>query len=219
MDYEGKYFPDEEDERTSRPVKRTKKILHYIFYTIVAVVYVIVFAVLLNNCEPKMYKKYVFSQKANELYEASPDDFMVYEFFPKKFMSDDGRIQIAGAAYAEAASEIELGIKYNKKLNDPETGKAPEFVLKDTNGNLYPICNTVVKNKGRYCYMRLSFSEVAFSLDENVYINEEASAAAEGESEMFDSFGYFLEIHSADEEPVKITVYNNVTPIQLTEFK
>lgn len=225
MDYEGNYFPDEEDERSSKAAKRVKKALHYSFYALVAIVYVVVLAVLLNNCEPDVYKDYAFSPGANELYEADPQGFEVYEL-PKVLMSYDGAVQIAGVAYSPTAAELELGIKYNRSLKGEKDGAPPRFELKDTDGRVYPVCNTESGKKGRYCYLRLSFSGVRLKLDENPYINPEASAAAEGEGEMYETFSLFLEIHRPNgggykdgEGPEKITVYNNATPIGPAKFR
>lgn len=251
MDYEGNYFPDEEDERSSKAARRTKKALHCFFYAAVAIVYIVVLAVLLNNCEPDIYKDYAFSPDANKLYEADPEGFEVYKLFPPVFMSYDGAVQIAAPAYSPTASELELGIKYNSSLKSEEDGAPPRFELKDTDGRVYPVCNSKSGKKGRYCYLRLSFSGVRLRLDENPCINPEASAAAEGEGEMYETFSLFLEIHRPNgdgynggghnddghkgsghkgggrndsghkggEDPERITVYNNATPIGPAKFR
>lgn len=218
MDYEGNYFPEEDN--SSKATKTTKKVFRYALYGLVTVVYIIVFAVILNNCEPNMYKEYVFSPAANKLYSANPDGFEVYEVFPTTFMNYDGSVQIAGVAYAATANELELGIKYNKRLDNEETGYKPRFVLTDTNGNVYEICHTESVGKGRYCYMRASFAGVELPLNENVYINSEVSTTVEGEGEMFETFKYTLEIYTeGNEKPDTILIFNNVTPIQLINFK
>lgn len=218
MDYEGNYFPEEDN--SPKKVKIAKKTLRYILYGLVALVYLIAFTVIINNRELSMYKEYVFSPAASALYSADPDGFEVYELFPTTFMNYDGSVQIAGVGYAATANELELGIKYNQKLNNDETGYTPRFVLKDTNGSTYEICNVVNGKKGRYYYLRVCFAGVELPLEENAYINSDVSAAVEGEGEMYETFKYVLEIYTeGNDEPEEILVFNNVTPIQLTKFK
>lgn len=219
MDYEGNYFPEEKKER-SKTSKAFRTTMRVILFSAVAVVYVATLAVILTNCEPKTYKEYVFTPAANELYEANPEDFEVYEVFPTTFMNYDGSVQIAGVAYSSTAKELELGIKYNNKLNGEDGDKKPQFVLVDTNGKKYAAVCNLSESKGRYCYMRISFCDVELLLDENVYINPEASAEVEGEGEMFETFKYVLEIHvEGEEKPETVLIYDNVTPIQLTVFE
>ncbi len=235
MDYEGNYFPEDEEENTSKKGRVIKKILRYALYSLVAIVYIAVFAVILNNCEPKMYEKYVFSPAANELYNADPDGFEFYEMFPTKFMNYDGSVQIAGVGYAKTAGELEIGIKYNKRLENKETGFKPSFVLTDTNGNSYEICNVVTDSQGRYNYVRISFKGVELPIEDNVYINPEVSEEVEGEGEMFETFKYKLKIYKEDtdknaadidngDDPKgskgaeTITIFNNITPIQRVKF-
>lgn len=218
MDYEGNYFPDD-DEEVSKSKKITKKVLRYSLLGLVAVVYIVVFAVLLNNCEPDMYESYVFSPEANSLYSEDPDGFAVYEVFPTTFMNYDGSVQISGVAYAHSANELELGIKYNSRL---KSDGLPRFVLTDTNGNVYESVVTASDTQGRYEYLRLSFKGVDLPLDENVYIDPELSAAVEGEGEMYETFSFTLQIyttHDEGETPEAIIIFNNVTPIKQIVFK
>lgn len=218
MDYEGNYFPQEEEKQKSKFAKNAGKALRFVLFGIVAVVYAAVMIVLLSNCEPKMYKEAVFSPTANRLYEADPEGFDVYELFPTTFMNYDGSVQIAGAMYSSTAKELELGLKYNSKLKT-EDEAFPQFVLVDTDGKEYSsVCNAYEK-KGRYCYARISFCDVTFKLDENKYINPEASAATEGEGEMFETFNYTLKIYvEGQKEPETILIFDNATPIQLIEY-
>lgn len=217
MDYEGNYFPDDEEE-ISRPKKVTKKVLRYSLLGLVAAVYIVVFAVILNNCEPDMYESFVFSPEANRLYSESPSDFEVYELFPTTFMNYDGSVQISGVGYAKTAQELEIGIKYNKRL---EEDGAPRFVLTDTLGNVYDCVTTAADKQGRYNYIRLCFKGVALPLEENVYINPEVSAAVEGEGEMYETFGYTLQIHTSNDEetPESILIFSNIMPIKQIVYK
>lgn len=216
IDYEGSYFPDDEDVPPKKA--KRKKILRYCLYALVAAVYVVILSVILCNCEPGIYKRFVFSPAANELYEADPDGFEVYEIYPTTFMNYDGSVQIAGVGYAATAGELEIGVKYNKKLDGE--GEPVRFVLTDSNGGVYEICNTVGDEKGRYRYLRVCFAGVRLPLDENAYINPEVSGSAEGEGEMYQTFGYTLQIYAnGAEKPDEITIFNSVMPIKLSKFR
>ncbi|MBQ3082285.1 MAG: hypothetical protein IJC49_07510 [Clostridia bacterium] len=231
MDYEGNYFPDEEEKELPRSKKIRKRIIRYILYGLVLFVYLVAFWVIFTNCEPSTYEEYVFSPEAREIYEKNPEEFMVYEIFPPVFMNFDGSVQLSGVAYAENAKELEIGIKYNKNLITNENGDKPLFSLVDTDGNVYEVCNTVEDDKGRYHYYRLSFKGANLDLDGNVYINSEASTAAEGEGEMFETFSYKLVItypegsdikldeEDEDKHKDEIVIFNSATPIQLTKYK
>lgn len=231
MDYEGKYFPDEDEEDISPAKKRRKKIVKYIFYGIVAFVYIVAFWVILSNCESDIYEKYVFSPKARQLYNESPEDFVVYELFPTTFMNFDGSVQISGVAYASTANELEIGIKYNKKLLATDNGSALQFSLVDSNGTVYNVCNTKKDEKGRYCYLRLSFENVNLDLESNKYINSEAKVTAEGEGEMFETFNYKLvitypegadikiDVEDEDKGKDELVIFDGATPIQITKYK
>ncbi len=231
MDYEGNYFPDEEEEELPRAKKIRKKIIRYSFYSLIIAVYVIAFVVIFANCEHKIYEEYIFSPKANELYKADPDAFAVYELFPRVFMNYDGSVQISGVAYAENASELELGIKYNKNLLINEKGEGPEFSLVDSDGKVYKLCNSKAATKGRYNYLRLCFEGVVLDLDGNRYINSEASTAADGEGEMFETFNYKLVIKYPENADIKtdaedeeketdaFVIFDGATAIQPVDFK
>lgn len=217
MDYEGKYFPDEDEEELSQSKKRRKKITKYIFYGIVALVYIVSFFILFSNCESDLYEEINFSEKAKKIYEEDPESFVVYEVHPQIFMNYLGSVQIDGVAYTPTANELELGIKFNKKLITD--GKEPRFLITDTNGNNYEVCSVITDEKGRYKYMRISYADIKLNLDENVYTNPNFKEAAEGEGEAFDTVKYTLIIEYSDgTESESIDIFNSKTAIELTEY-
>ncbi len=231
MDYEGNYFPDEEEKELPRSKRIRKKIVRYGFYSLIAFVYLVAFWFIFTNCDSDIYEQYIFSPAARELYEKDPDNFAVYEIFPPAWMNYDGSVQVSGAAYAEPAGELEFCIKYNKNLLTNPEGELPQFSLVDTYGKVYTLCNTVEDNQGRYRFLRVSFSGVELDLDANVYINREASTAVEGEGEMFELFSYKLLIHypenadikidpeDEDKEKDELIIYNSNVPIQPGKYE
>ncbi len=218
MDYEGKYFPDEDDIELSKGKKLRKKIVKYSFYGIVAVVYIVSMIVLFSNCEPDMYKEVTFSKEAIMIYDKAPDKFEVYRIFPKEFMNYDGSVQLDTVAYTPTANEMEFGVKFNKKLINGE--KKPSFTLVDTNGNTYTAIVTKEDRSGRYIYYRISFTNVKLNLEDNVYINPNNTPKAEGEGEAFDTLKYSFRIEYTDgKAPEELNVFNSNTAIEPMEFK
>lgn len=218
MDYEGKYFPNEDEEEISKGKKLRKKIIRYFFYGIVALVYVVTFSILFTNCEPDLYKTVMFSEEANKLYEKAPEDFVVYRLFPQVFMNYDGSVQIDTVVYTPTAKELELGVKYNKKL-DNNSGK-PKFSIVDTNGNIYDIVSTVSEIKGRYVYSRIAFGNIKLNLEDNVYINPDNKSKTDGEGEAFDTLKFSFKIEYADGgEPELLDLFNSKTAVEITQFK
>ncbi|MBQ4648363.1 MAG: hypothetical protein IJB76_04295 [Clostridia bacterium] len=217
MDYEGKYFPDEDEEELSESRKKRKKVIKYSFYGLVALVYIVAFSVLFSNCEPNSYKELKFSAEAQTLYRQSPEDFTVYEMYPSIFMNYDGSVQIAGVFYSPTAKELEIGFKYNKKL---VTDKGePKFSLIDTNGNSYEMSVNSTDKSGRYLYARISYKGVELNLNENVYINPDYSDEAEGEGEAYDTFKCSLLIEYSDrDESEELVIFNSKTAIELSKY-
>ena len=215
MDYEGKFFPDEEEENLTEKQKRRKKALRYTFFGIVILVYIVAFAVLFTNCDASLYNEYYFSESARAIYNKDPDNFEVYNVFPQTFMNYDGSVQLDGVIYTPTANELEFGIKYNRNLIG-EDGAKPTFKLVDTNGNEYGICFIKSEEKGRYVYNRVSFENVRIELNDNVYINPNISADVEGEGSEYDTYKMSLSISYTDGTTEEITVYNSKTAMQIT---
>ena len=218
MDYEGKYFPDDDEEDISKGKKIRKKITKYSFYGIILLVYVVTFSILFSNCEPDLFKTVMFSDEANSIYTNAPEEFVVYRVFPQVFMNYDGSVQIDTVVYSPTAKEIELGVKCNKKLS--ANGQKPTFTIVDTNGNVYKIVNIVSETKGRYEYSRISFGGIKLNLEDNVYINPDNASKAEGEGEAYDTLKFSFKIEYADgKETELLDLFNSKTAIELTEFK
>lgn len=218
MDYEGKYFPDEDEEEISEGKRKRKKVIRYCFYAIIIIVYIVAFTVLLTNCEPDLYETITFSDKAQEIYRDAPEDFIVYQIYPQIFMNYDGSVQIDTVAYTPTANELELGIKYNEKLVINK--KAPKFIIIDTNENEYEIVSNISESRGRYVYSRVSFGDILLNLDDNKYINPDNTSAADGEGEAYDTLKFSLKIvYADDKEDEELLIFNSQTAIELIEYK
>ncbi len=236
MDYEGNYFSDEENEGISERKRKAKKIRRICLYSVLVAVYLIIFALLLTNCEPDMYDEYVFSDEARAIYGTTPEAFEVYEIFPQTWMSFDGGIQVKGVAYTPNTNELELGIKYNHKKYVDKDGNKPSFELHYVYGEqekVFEIVNTIEDKKGRYSYLRLSFAVDKLLLEENPYINGEASKDSETPDSdgIAETYKYVLVIkypettaphyneEDKDYQSRNIPIYDKNTAIQLTNYR
>ncbi len=232
MDIEGKHFPDEEDEHSSKTGKRISKIVFRVLAICSAAAYIICFARIFSSCDSSLLEKITFSENALDLYYDSPDKFVTYKINTKDFMEYYGTITLSNVVYAETAGELEIGVKYNTKITDAEKNNANgEFEsyplvyrLYDQKGNEYQPCNRINTEKGRYKFERISFSGLKIDFSENDLNTNEYYAS--GEDVFFDTEEtesgekYTLEIYNpVTKETKKFVIYDNHTTYKLIEFK
>jgi hypothetical protein len=224
MDFEGKHFPDEEEEQGSSKSKLIRKIFFRFLVFCSLAVYIICFARIFSSCDASLLDDVTFSEKAVELYKKDPDNFKTYKINTKDFMEYYGTITISEVVYAETAGEIEIGIKYNKKITDLEknnvSGEFEDFPLiyrlYDQKGKKFFVCNRINTSKGSYKFERVCFSGVQIDFAEN-YLNV-SEALVSGEDIYFEtdetSKGqkYTLEIFNPIlEKSDKFVIYDNNT--------
>ncbi len=231
MDIEGKHFPDEEDEHSSKAGKRFGKILFRVLAVCSAIVYIIFFVRIFSSCDSKLLENINFSDKAVELYKESPEDFVTYQINTKDFMEYYGKIVLSDVIYAETAGELEIGVKYNTDITDTaqESGEAFEeypliYRLFDQKGNEYSVCQRINVKKGSYKYERICFEGLNIDFTEN-YLNTKKYFAS-GEDVYYDteeSSGgekYTLEIYNpVTDQTNKFVIYDNNTSYELFEFE
>lgn len=236
MDIEGKYFPDEEDEHSSKTGKKIGKIIFRILAISSAIVYIICFARIFSSCDSSMLDDVTFSQKALEIYYENPQDFEVYKVNTKDFMEYYGTITLSDIYYAKTAGELEIGIKYNTKITDAEkqnvsmasSVQLDEFPLVyslvDHKGNEYEICNRINDKQGSYKFERVSFSGLKIDFTNNYLNTNEYFASGEDvyyeteESEGGEK--YTLKIYNpVTKETKSFVIYDNNTSYRAFEFK
>lgn len=236
MDIEGKHFPDEEDEHSSKTGKKLGKIGFRILVVCSAIVYIICFARIFSSCDSKLLEDITFSDKAVQKYYESPDDFMVYKINTRDFMEYYGTITLSDVFYAETAGELEIGIKYNTKITDAEKqnvsleeGAVMEeyplvYSLTDQKGNKYEVCNRINTKKGSYKFERVSFSGLKIDFTNNYLNKGEYYASGEGvyfeTEESVSGEKYTLEIYNpVTKESKKFVIYDNNTSYQSHEYE
>ena len=168
MDYEGKYFPDEDDGRQSKTGKTVKKIFKYLIYGISFLVYAILIYRIIATSDLDLVEQMIFTSETRAEAERLGDDFDLYYVFPETFMNNDATIQIKNCYYAAAQGEYELGTRYSSEITGDNMETELLYTLTDSRDNEYPLVNRVRDTKDKYVFERLCFSNVAFDLSENV---------------------------------------------------
>ncbi len=167
MDYQGNYFPEEQDENESKTYRVVKGIFKWTLYGISFVIYGIVLFLMFINRDSKILEKNYMGELA--VFEGvDTDDLELYRINTRIFMNDDGSLQLHNVDYSDEYNVIELGIKFNaKKLTDEKYTDSLDYVLEDSNGNNYKMVNIVTDSGGRYGYARVCFEGPKINLDSN----------------------------------------------------
>ena len=75
-------------------LKILKKLPKYIFFVIVTLVWVVIFATIALRSNDGIVKTPILSDKARTGYSETPDRFDVYEIHTSEYMNNDGTIQL-----------------------------------------------------------------------------------------------------------------------------
>ena len=92
-------------------LKILKKLPKYIFFVIVTLVWVVIFATIALRSNDGIVKTPILSDKARTGYSETPDRFDVYEIHTSEYMNNDGTIQLIKNVYADNAHELEVGLR------------------------------------------------------------------------------------------------------------
>ncbi len=213
MDYQGSYFPEEHDERESKIYRTVKGIFKWTMYSISFLVYAIIIYTLIANRDSKIIEENHF----DEVYEIeNTESLELYRINTRIFMNDDGSLQLHSIDYCNDLDAIEIGVKFNsKKLTDGDRGDCLEYILYDSDGNVYPIAYKINDGQGRYGFARIIFDNVDFDLDSNDLRYPDALPTPRTETE------YKLDIiRKSDQEVLfSFNLYNNNTTFSKTEYK
>ncbi len=214
MDYQGNYFPDEQDENSSKTYRVIKGIFKWTMYGISFVLYAFLFITMFINRESDIIE----NNYIHEVVDTSIDTDTVelYKINPRVFMNETGSLQVFNVDYSDEYGTLEIGVKFNlKKLTD----KDPEglsYELCDDSGKVYRQEYFKHDKAGRYGYNRLCFTDVKLDLDSNDlrYDVEKDSFARTNEK-------YFLNVYDKDDMSLVYTfeIYNNKTVFSKTDYQ
>lgn len=167
MDYQGNYFPEEQDENESKVYRNIKRVFKWTMYGISFLVYgVLMFLLFINRDSDILETNYMAQLPKVEV--SDTDDIDLYRINTKIFMNELGSLQLYNVDYAPEYGMIEIGIKFNaKKLTNEDYGDCLDYVLTDSNGNSYSLINKVTDSGGRYGFSRICFEGIQLDLDSN----------------------------------------------------
>ena len=137
-----------------------------VLYGASALVWILMLYVVFTNRESKLMDQMHFTDETRSLAEQT-EDFRVYRLYPADFMNQGGRITLSGFFYARETGELELCVKYNKKLTDGNTEDGIRYVLTDQDGTEYPLKRIETDAIGRYGYARICFGGLSIPVEED----------------------------------------------------
>ncbi len=167
MDYQGNYFPDEQDENESKIYRNVKKVFKWGMYGISFVIYAILMVILFVNCDSEILETNYMTELPG-MTEVDSDDIKLYRINTRVFMNELGSLQLYSVDYAPEYGLIEIGVKFNaKKLTNEDYGDCLDYILTDSNGNTYRLVNKVTDSGGRYGFSRICFEGVKIDFKSN----------------------------------------------------
>ena len=144
----------------SKGYRIVKGIFKGVLYGASALVWILVFYVLISTRESKLMDRMRFTSETQSL--AEDEDFRLYKL-NGAYMSYKARIELGDVFYAKETEGLELSVKYNKQLTDGGEGGVL-YVLTDQDGNEYPIVSLETDEIGRYGYARICFDGVVLPI-------------------------------------------------------
>lgn len=167
MDYQGNYFPEEQDENESKVYRIIKGIFKWTMYGISFIIYIILFYLMFVNRDSKILETN-YMGKLPQLTEVETEEMELYRINTKVFMNEDGSLQLYNIDYSDEYDIIEIGVKFNaKKLTDERYSNCLEYVLSDSEGNTYDLVNSVTDSGGRYGFARICFNNIDLDIESN----------------------------------------------------
>ncbi len=167
MDYQGNYFPEDEDERSSVTYKRVKGVFKWAMYGISFVVYALLFyLIFVNRDRPLLEKNYMHAVDGYTDVDFSAAELL--RINPREFMNEDGSLQVYNVDYAPEAGLLELGVRFNaNKITGGDKGDVLEYRLEDSDGNVYKAVHKVTDSGGRDWCARVCFEGLKIDLSSN----------------------------------------------------
>ncbi len=167
MSFSDQDFDEVRDERESKSFRVVKNIFKGILYGASALVWILVLAVIFTTRESDLYTEMQFTEATHKVADAT-EDYKVHQVIIMDFMNEQGSITISSSTcfYAPETGELEIGVKYNKKLTDHDTDDAIVYRLEDQDGKVYPVLQIEEDDVGRYGYARVCFGDIRIPLGE-----------------------------------------------------
>lgn len=153
-------------EQPSKAYRIVKGCFKGVLYGASALVWILIFYVIFTTRESKLMDQMYFTD-ATRSAASKIEDYRVYQLYPADFMNQDGSIELGNVYYAKETGELEIGVKYNKKLTGGNTEDGIRYVLTDQDGNEYAIIQLKTDVIGRYGYARICFAGLSIPVEED----------------------------------------------------
>ena len=153
-------------EEPSKAYRVVRGCFKGVLYGASALVWILIFYVIFSTRESKLMDQMVFTDATRNFADKTREEYLVSRLYPADFMNQDGSIEVGGVYYSEGTHELEIGVKYNKKLTDGDTADGIRFVLTDQEGTEYLITQLKTDAIGRYGYARICFQGILLPLSE-----------------------------------------------------
>ena len=214
--------PDEGGE--SKGYRIVKNVFKGLVFGASALVWVLVFWLIISTREPSFYKSMIFTDKTREA-ALSVQNYTVWQIHVATWMNYDNSINVSNVWYSTDTQELEIGFRFNTKLLKRKDGNGQSFedglvyTLSDGNGNSHTAVNVRETVIGRYHYYRVCYSGVRIPMP-----------AQDGTSDTEDVLWFRL-TRESDGEPLssyieqgvrindaEFRLFDNETVCQQTEF-
>ena len=137
----------------------------WLLYGASALVWILIFYTLFSTRESKLLERMYFTDATHSV-ASETENYRIRQLYPANFMNQDGSIELRSLYYAPETGELEIGVKYNKKLTDGDTKDGILYVLTDQNGTEYAIVRLETDEIGRYGYARVCFAGLSAPIGE-----------------------------------------------------
>ncbi len=160
MSFSDQDFDEVRDERESKSFRIVKNTFKGLLFGASALVWILIFVVIFTTRESDLLEEMIFTEATQKIAN-STEEYQVDQIIVSDFQNErsDKIIKISSNTcyYARETGELELGIQYNKQLTDSDTTDSIRFVLKDQDGNEYPVLQVEEDAIGRFGYVRVCF--------------------------------------------------------------
>ena len=239
MDYKDDSLIEEEidlEAHRMTPAKKAKLFFKAVFYFIIILIYGLLMLRFFVSCDVKLLNRIIFSDKARAIYNASPDDFRVYNVYTPVTFNFDRTLLLKTVAYTPDGEELEIGIRFKKTIASGSTAPSLEYKLVDSNGNEYEVVSRVSDERYDYGFERISFGGVKLDLDRNItkrvaegesvdynkhnsYDESDYEAVVEQQNEDPDNVKYKLYVYYKDTRLRTFLIYDDDVPISKADYK
>lgn len=157
----------------SKGFKIVKGIFKGLLFGASAVVWLLIFWVIISTREPSFYEKMIFTDQTRKAAEET-ENYEVCQLHVRTWMNYDNSISVSNVWYSVKTGELEIGFRYNTKLLRTSDGNGRSittsalYSLTGDDGLPLQVSNVTRKTIGRYEYFRVCFSGVSLNLDPDV---------------------------------------------------